>query len=183
MEQTRIIAGNNEEEVWQQITADLKDDSTLEYHVIVKQEARTVLLDIDIDPGGGFESGYEFTRLTSQMQQQQDFRFALHHEDFIDKMGKLLGMEDVIIGYPEFDNKLIIKTNNATKVKTIFGNKAVRELFQSLTDFTIHIHHHTVDDEKQPFLELEIQRGVTDAIELRKIYHAFFLILIALDNI
>src|ERR1700739_216231 len=100
MEQTKMISGNNEDEIWQQITAGLKDDSTLEYHVIIKQQERTVLLDIYIYPGGGFESGYEFTKLTSQILQEHDFRFALHHEDFVDKMGKLLGMEDVIIGYP-----------------------------------------------------------------------------------
>jgi hypothetical protein len=184
MEQTKIISGNNEEVVWQQITADLKDDSILEYHVIIRQEERTVLLDIDIDPGGGFESGYEFTRLTSRILEKNDFRFALHHEDFMDKMGKLMGMEDVIIGYPEFDDKLIIKTNDPSKVKTVFSDKAVRELFQSLTDFTIHIHHHVIDNEKgkEPFLELEIQRGVTNPIELRKIYHAFFSTLVALDK-
>lgn len=184
MEETKTIAGNNEAEIWQQVNADLANDNLLEYNVVLKQEGRTVVLDIDIDPGGGFESGYEVTRLTSKIQPQNNFRFALHHEGFIDKMGKLLGMEDVVIGYPELDESLIIKTNDAVKTTSIFNDLATRKLFQSLKDFTIAITHHKLDnnDNEEPFLEFEIQRGVTDSSELRSIYHAFFIILTAIDK-
>ena len=185
MEQTKIISGNNENEIWQQVTADLNSGKELlEYETVLNQGTRKVLLDIDIDPGGGFESGYEYTRLTSEIQKINDFRFAIHHEGFIDKMGKLLGMEDILTGYPEFDKKLIIKTNNAEKVKTIFADNSIREVLQTLADFTLHITHHRVDseDEKEAFLEFEIQRGITEPSELRKIYHTFYNILLSIDG-
>jgi hypothetical protein len=185
MEQIKIISGNNEDEIWQQVSADFAaDDELLEYNVVLNQASRKVSLDIDIDPGGGFESGYEYTRLSAEIQQKNDFRFSIHHEGFVDKMGKLLGMEDVLTGYKEFDEKLIVKTNDAEKVKSIFSDINARNVFQSLADFTLHItHHHIKDDkEKEPFLELEIQRAITDAEELRKIYHAYFEILSLIDE-
>lgn len=185
MEQIKIISGNTEDELWQQVVADFaKDDELLEYNVVLKQGAKDVSLDIDIDPGGGFESGYEFTRLGVEIQKKNDFRFSIHHEGFVDKMGKLLGTEDVLTGYPEFDKKLVVKTNDTEKVKAAFVNDNVRAIFQSLTDFTLHIAHHHIknEDGKEAFLELEIQRGVTDLAELKKIYHAFFEVLTLVDS-
>jgi hypothetical protein len=178
MEQTTIISGNNEDEIWQQVTADMNaGKELLEYEVVLNQDGRKVSLDIDVDPGGGFESGYEFTKLSASIQKKNDFRFAIHHEGFIDTMGKFFGMEDVSIGYPAFDERLIIKTNHKKKVRAIFTDSSIREVFQQLTDFTMHITHH----HEEGFLELEIQHAITDPIELRKIYHAFFKILALID--
>ena len=185
MDTIKIISGNNEEEIWQQISADFAaDEDLLEYNVVLHQGNRQVLLDIDIDPGGGFESGYEFTRLTAPVQKKNDFRFSIYHEGFIDKMGKFLGMEDVITGYPEFDEVLIVKTNDAEKVKAVFSDSSVRATFQAMTDFKLHItHHHPKDGEtNDTFLELEIQVGITDSAELKEIYHAFWKVLILIDQ-
>jgi hypothetical protein len=182
MEQITIISGNTEDELWQKVTEGLNNDELLEYEVTLDLAGKKVLLDIDIDPGGGFESGYEFTRLTAGLANNNDFNFAIHHEGFIDTMGKFFGMEDIEIGYPEFDKKLIVKTNDAERVKTIFSDDDVRDTFQSLTEFTLHIANKDIEGEKEAFLELEIQKGVTDPNELRKIYHSFFSLFTALER-
>ncbi len=116
MTQEKIISGN-EDEIWQQITADfIKEDDLLEYRVVIEQQNRRILLDIDIDLGGGFEGGFESTMLRSQLESIGDFRFAIHDESFIDEVGKFFGMQDVVIGYPEFDKKVLIKSNDERKV-------------------------------------------------------------------
>ncbi len=181
----KIIFGNNEEDIFHQLSTELQEDVFGEdYKVILSQDSKQILLQIDIDPGGGFEGGYELTTLSSAIHKANDFRFGIHHEGFASKIGKVFGMEDKLIGYPEFDNRLIVNTNNIEKVRTIFADEEVRKTFQSLTGFAMHITHHHIDgkEEKEPFLEFEIERGITNLVELRNIYHAFFSVLAGIDN-
>ncbi len=110
MQEEKVVTGTTEDEVWQTITADLnKEPDILEYSVAIEQQNRRILLDIDIDLGGGFEGGYESTMLRAPLRIAENFRFVVHHQGFIDEIGKFFGMEDVEIGYPELDKNLIIK--------------------------------------------------------------------------
>src|SRR5438270_11504690 len=96
------IKGQTEDEVWKWIDSDLKD-SVLEYHAVIEQGNLQVKLDFDIDPGGGFESGYSYTSFTALVPVTNSLRMAIHRQEVMDELGKFLGMEDVVIGYPEFD--------------------------------------------------------------------------------
>jgi hypothetical protein len=184
MEEQRIISGTSEDEIWLQVEAGMSDASLLEYETVIEQGGHRVRINIDIDPGGGFEGGYELTTITAALMNERDFRFAIHHESFLDEIGKFLGMQDVEIGYPEFDKQLIVKTNNEQLAKYIFADENTRRTFQALTDFSFGITHHRSGDEgeKVPFLELEIDRGITDSTELRQLYHAFFSVLTKLAD-
>ena len=184
--ETKMIAANSEETVWKKITADLeRNDPPLQYHVLIYHDVKKVQLDIDVDPGGGFESGFESTTLTAVVPHLYGFKFSIHHEDLIDKVGKLFGMQDIIIGYPEFDNKLIIKTNDGDKVRDIFSDEGIRQMFQSLRGFSLHTGSRNIGDtdNKEDFVELMIDRGVLDLEELRRIYTAFVSMLIAIDTV
>ena len=179
METIKIINGNTADEVWQQVAYDFNGTDVMEYQAVLQpSNLPQVLLEVEIDLGGGFEGGYETTRLSAPVSVENDFRFALHHESFLDKAGKLLGLEDKTIGYPEFDKALIVKTNDETKIKQVFADASVRELFQTLEDFNLHITH----PEEGTRLELEIERGITDVPILRSMYDAFSKVLIQLNN-
>jgi hypothetical protein len=182
MPEEKIISGN-EDEIWQQITTDFnKESDSLGYKVVIEQQNKRILLDIDIDLGGGFEGGYESTMLRAQIKSLEDFRFAIHHESFIDEVGKFFGMQDVIIGYPEFDEKVIIKANDETKVRPIFSDISVREVLQSFDDFTFGVTmHHFEGKEKRRCLELYINNAITDTGLLQRIYRAFFKVLLLTD--
>jgi hypothetical protein len=113
-----------------------------------------------------------------------DFRFAAHEEHFTDEIGKFFGMQDVKVGFPELDDHLIIKTNNESKVKTIFSDPVVIPIFTTLKDFDFGIRLHSVegDSQKQAFLELNIEDGITDIKTLRELYHAFGAVLDRLEQ-
>lgn len=183
MQQT-TIAGLNEDEIWQKINAEfLINPDPLQYSVMIQQGNKQVVLDIDIDLGGGFESGFETTTLAAELANPTDFRFGLHQQHFSDEIGKFFGMEDVEIGFPEFDKKLIVKTNDRLKVREIFSDESVRKVFERLEDFTFGITHHKAENEKKArFLELEIESGITDPKKLREIYHAFFSVLVLVEK-
>ena len=105
MDKEKLITANNIDEVWPQITEDLKDNE-FDYSVIISIQNRKVYLDIDVDPGGGFEGGYQTTTLRSRLENVGEFRFALHHQGLLDEIGKFFGMEDIETAYLEFDGAL-----------------------------------------------------------------------------
>jgi hypothetical protein len=184
MDIQKVIYGETEEEVFEHISADFDAEPDLLYYdVMIEQAGRKIFLDIDIDPGGGFESGFETTTLTAHLYTEPPFRFAIHHEGFMDEIGKFFGMQDVITGYREFDKKVVVKTDDEAAVKSLFESAEVRHLFSSLTDFTFGIARHNTEDEKKaPFLEFNIDRAIVDALELRAIYSAFMKVLVSIDQ-
>jgi len=173
MAENKQISGNTTDEIWRQVVADLSGQEIYEYSATLVQDGTEVELVIDIDPGGGFEGGYEYTSFIAPVALKYDFRFALHHQDLIDAAGKFFGMEDVIIGYQEFDEALIIKTSDRERTRAIFVDVDVRKTFQSLRSFTLHLTH----SHKELFLEFVIEEGVTDPDVLRNLYEAFFKVL------
>jgi hypothetical protein len=178
MIQEKLITGQTTEEVWEQINTDFATlDSLNDYHIVIEQAGRHITLDIDIDFGGGFEGGYEITALTAPLP-PTSFRFAIHPQDFLYEIGKLFGVQDVAIGYPEFDKNVIVKTNDEVKVRQLFADPDTREIFQSLSGYSLSI---TEDENDKVLLELNIQRGIIDADELLPLYTAFYNILNSLD--
>lgn len=185
MEDKIVIAGNSEAEVWTQIEAGLQaEQDLLLYSAAITQAGKPINLYIDIDLGGGFEGGSENTQLSAPLNITPAFKFAVHDKDFLDSIGKFFGLEDVYTGYPDFDEHVIIKTNHEGKVRDLFADAALREVFTRLEDFDFDIHTHTVEgmDEEQPFLELNINRGITDAAILKPIYSAFVKVLTELEK-
>lgn len=174
----KTYIGTTEDQIWQQISADINDD-TLEYHAVIQQADAEIYLDIDIDLGGGFEGGYETTSLRAPVTDNLSFQFAVHEDHFTDDIGKFFGLQDVKIGYPDLDKHLVIKTNDQEKVKTLFADELTRKVFTQLSNFDFGIRLHTDDDtkQKQAFLELNIEEGIIDTTVLRNLYHAFYMVL------
>lgn len=172
------VFASNEEEVWQKIAADLAEDF-LEYTAIIKENGVATVLQIDIDPGGGFEGGYAYTSLVAPLTDTSGFKFAIHHEGLLDEVGKFFGMQDVVIGYAEFDKKVVVKTNNEGKVKRIFKDEKSRSPFQNLGNFNMHISH---SDDADPQLKLQVEEAIVDAKILKQLYRAFSTVMNALKN-
>lgn len=193
MENYKIIKGNTDSEIWEQVRKDLDTISyPFVYWINIQLNEHSVFLNIETDPGGGFESGFQsttltapvpvqFTTLSTRINESKNFRFALHNEDFIDKLGKFFGMEDVKIGYPEFDKKLIVKTNDAGRIKAVFADEETRKLFQSLNGFNLHIAYYDDEPDKHAALELDIDRDITNVEELQRIFNAFVNVLEAFE--
>ncbi len=174
MDSKKIISGNTETEIWDQIENDLRSDpSLLQYQAEINQSGNTIYLDIDVDLGGGFEGGYELTSFVAPLVLNTNFRFALHHEEFLDEIGKFFWMEDLITGFPEFDTKVVVKTNNINKLQEIFLEADLRSAIQSLDVFRFYIE----EENNKLKLVLEIEEAITDHIRLKAIYKAFHTVL------
>lgn len=184
MQEERQISGQNEDEVWQQINADLAQNPDLmQYRAIIHQQNKEIVLDIDIDLGGGFEGGYATTIFSAPFRNRDGFRFALYEQSFFDDLGKFFGMQDVEIGYPQFDDKIIVKSNDESRIRTILTGDTLRAAILDLKNFSFEIvlPDDGDTDTNDSRLELIIEEGITDPQRLRSIYNAYFSTLNLID--
>jgi hypothetical protein len=173
-----IINNSTEEETWKQVKTHLANNN-LSDSILIKDNLHSILLIIDIDLGGGFEGGFSTTQLKSAIKMNNDFRFAIHKKNILDDVGKFFGMQDVIIGYKEFDDAFIIKTTDEKRVKEIFADKETRETLKSISHFTLSMEE---NNSEEKLLEMYIEEGITDTVLLKKIYQAFYSVLLQIEE-
>ena len=166
----KVIKGETPEAMWQQVRKDFEGEDLLGYHVLLDNGNTVVELDVDIDLGGGFEGGYEITRFISRLPGTNDFKFALHKEDFLDEIGKFFGMQDIKLGYDDFDKHVVVKTNDEARTKQLFADEQLRSFVLAIEDdFTLSLS----TSHLEKVLALEIEKGITDVAFLQKIYGWF----------
>jgi hypothetical protein len=78
-----------------------------------------------------------YTRMRAPYVNPEGFRFTIYRKGFFSELGKLLGMQDIEVGDPEFDEAFIIKGNDEGRVRTLFGDARLRELVR--VQPTIHL--------------------------------------------
>jgi hypothetical protein len=164
------------EEFFRQFDDDSTDWIALDYSAVVTYQGKRVLVTIDNDPGGGFESGYESVYFMAPLTTNNtDLRFAIHHEGFMDELGKFFGMQDIKTGYEDFDKKVIVKGNNEKLIKSLFKGQADRKVFEHLNDFKLFLHER--EDENSPvkrlYLEFDIYDSISDTVQLKEIFYAY----------
>lgn len=97
--------------------------------VQVHHKQWTVTLDTYTESHGE-HGGTTYTRMRAPYVNKDGFRFTIYRWGFFSDLGKLLGMQDVEIGEPEFDDAFIIKGNDEDKLRRLFANPRVRQLLQ-----------------------------------------------------
>lgn len=68
----------------------------------------------------------QMTRAIVPIILKDDFKFEIYDEGFVRKIEKLFGVQDIEIGYPDFDKAFTIKSNSEFKIKTLLRNKELR---------------------------------------------------------
>jgi hypothetical protein len=178
MSAQRIVSGTTEEEIWSWIGSDInRTKELITYEAVIRQGGLEVQLGIDIDLGGGFEGGIELTRFKAQLPADNTFRFALHHQGFIDAIGKFFGMQDLETGDKEFDDRVVIKTNNPERLPDLFADESVRRFLGELESFDMGVHSTHLGASEPPYLDLNIDEGITDPKRLQHAYHCFYTLL------
>jgi hypothetical protein len=119
--------GPSKDEVWRQLSEDIGAEfieggfckgSKVQAHV----GPWTVTLDIYSD--GENQS----TRIRAPYVNPEGFRFTIYRKGFFSNLGRLLGMQDIEVGDPEFDEALIIKGNDEERVRELFSDTKIRQM-------------------------------------------------------
>lgn len=185
LNQQKIFSGTTKEGVWLQLEADLREiKNLLDYSAVLKLPENSILLEIIMDPGGGFESSYGRTTLRALVNTKDEFTFAIYEQKFLDTAGKLFGMQDVIIGYPEIDDRLIVKTNNEKRIQEIFADVTVQNTLAAVDHFRFIL---STPEEKGSVqesapLELIIEEAITEPSKLQKIVYSFISVLYLINS-
>ncbi len=86
----------------------------------------TVTLDTHTVSTG--KSSVTYTRMRAPYVNPEGLRFTVYRKGMFSELGKLLGMQDIEVGDPEFDEACIVKGNDEAKVRELFADPEVRAL-------------------------------------------------------
>lgn len=180
----RRFTADTEDTLWQQVAEDMRQQGEiLTYTAELILQGRSIFLDIDVDLGGGFESGYETTKFLAPLAAHPTLRFHLHPEDWVSEIGKLLGMEDVELGFPRLDKAYIVKTNQPETLKALFANEAIRATLRKFADCDLRIVTHHENGQETTSLSLWYETALTDPATLREIYHVMYTLAEQIENL
>ena len=69
-----------------------------------------------------------YTRIRALYVNRDSFTFRIFRKNLISGLQKMAGMQDVEVGYHEFDKDFIIQGNNEQKLRMLFRNEWIREI-------------------------------------------------------
>jgi hypothetical protein len=162
------IFGPSKDEIWKQLSEEIggkyikaarwKGDSKVQ----VRVRDWTITLDTYTVSTG--KSNVTYTRMRAPYVNKDGFRFTIYRANWFSALAKLLGMQDVIVGgpkfenlgplfgvpgyldkqdiesgYPEFDRDFIIKGNNESKIRELFTILKIRDLIQSQPEIFLQV--------------------------------------------
>jgi hypothetical protein len=128
------LFGPSKKEVWYQLAEEInanyidggfwKGDK-----VQVRVDNWIVVLDTYTVSTG--KSSTTYTRMRAPFVNLDNFYFKIYNKSIFSDVGRMLGMQDVNIGYEEFDEEYIIKGNNEQKLRQLFSNERLRGLIEA----------------------------------------------------
>ncbi|HLJ21773.1 MAG TPA: hypothetical protein VKU84_16325 [Stellaceae bacterium] len=89
------------------------------------------------------KSAVTFTRMRAPYVNRDGFRFTLYRTTMFTALGKFLGMQDIPIDDPTFDEAFVVKTNDAAQARALLADPRLRELLLQQPS----IHFSVKDDE------------------------------------
>ncbi len=126
--------GPSKDEVWRQLSEEIGAEfveggfwkgSKVQAHV----GPWTVTLDTYTESSD--KSSTTYTRMRAPYLYPEGFRFTIYRKNLFSDLGKLLGMQDIEVGDPEFDEAFIIRGNDESRVVSLFSNSKIRQLIQA----------------------------------------------------
>jgi hypothetical protein len=146
MKSLRKLFGPSKEEVWSQLSKEIGADYQeggffKKGSVLVTHRQWQIMLDTYTVSTG--KSTIIYTRMRTPYVNNDGFRFRIYRKSIFSGLGKWLGMQDIEIGDPYFDEEFIIQGKPVEMVMTLFANMNIRQLIQKQPD----IHFEVKDDE------------------------------------
>lgn len=179
METTRTFSADTETALWQQVAADMaRLPDLFDYSANLHQNGYQMELRLEIDLGGGFESGYETTTFRAVVPGPTALHFALHEQDWVHELGKLLGLQDVELADPDLDEAYLITTNHPDHLRTLLlSDPTVRQTLLRYQQLRLDLTTDPTSPETGTLLTFTKEQALTDPTQLQEIYHMLLLLL------
>ena len=133
--------GPSKDEVWRQLSEEIGAEFVEGgFWKGSKVQAHVGPWSVTLDTGYSDEDGESaVTRLRAPYVNPEGFRFTIYRKGFFSDVGKLLGMQDIEVGDPEFDEAFIIKGNDESKVVNLFSNPKIRQMIQAQPEIRLEV--------------------------------------------
>jgi hypothetical protein len=179
----RTLFGPSKEEIWQQFCAEtggrIVDGGCWKGSKVEATHGQWIVT-LDTHTVSTGKSSITYTRMRAPYVNPDGFRFIIYRKGIFSDIGKWLGMQDVTVGYPEFDEAFIIKGNDEQKLRRLFSSQTIREL----TDAQPEIRFSVVDDEQRFWgssgfppdvdeLHFQVVGVIKDVERLKRLYDLF----------
>jgi hypothetical protein len=138
----RQLFGPSRNEIWRQLSADI-DGQFVSGGLFKTAKVQAthgewiVTLDTYAVHAGNVTIIY--TRMRAPYVNPGGFRFTIYRRGFFSDFAKLMGMQDVQVGFEPFDSDFIIKGTDQAMVRALFGKQKIRDLIaaQEKIHFTV----------------------------------------------
>jgi hypothetical protein len=181
MPHSNIITGTSEAEIWKTISEQLNTKEDKPYYTAqFETNKHTITIHVDLKHDTELEDG-PITSFTAPLPDKTTFRFRIAKQNLKHSIGKLFGMQDLIVGHDEFDKKFLIQTNDETKLKELLSDAAISDALLKQPIIHFEIKEHKIGANRETVLDLEIEGGIINPAELEDIYQPFKTILNYLD--
>ncbi len=138
----REIFGPSQHEVWealcQEIGADFIDGGFFKGTKVVA-EIKEWVITLDTYTVSTGKTSTTYTRMRAPYLNKDGFKFSIYRKGIFSNIGKLLGLQDIEVGYPEFDDQFIIKGNDSDKLVSLFSNSRIRKLIEIQPDISLEV--------------------------------------------
>jgi hypothetical protein len=138
----RDIFGPGKDEIWAQLAREIDAEFVNggfwgKTVVRAKHKQWTVTLDTYTVSTG--KSSTTYTRMRAPYVNPDGFQFTLYRAGIFTGLGRMLGMQDIDIGEPEFDRDFVCKSNHPAQVIRLLGNPLLRELIRKQPEIYLHV--------------------------------------------
>ena len=125
--------GPSKDEVWRQLSQEIGAEfvegglwkgNKVQAHV----KPWTITLDAYTVSTG--KSSVTYTRMRAPYVNPEGFRFTIYRKSIFSDLGKFLGMQDIEVSDPDFDEAFIIKGNDESRVRDLLANPKIRQMIQ-----------------------------------------------------
>jgi len=126
--------GPSKDEVWRQLSQEIGAEFVeggLWKGNKVQLHVKPWTISLDTYTVNSQHSHVTYTRMRAPYVNPEGFRFTIYRKGAFSDLGKLLGMQDIAVGDPEFDEAFIIQGNNETRVQALFSDPKIRQMIQS----------------------------------------------------
>ena len=181
----KSIFGPSKEEIWSQVAADIggryEDGGWFSGDGVRYQHGEwEIVLDTYTTSSGtgSNRTTRTYTRMRAPFVNKDNLWFKIYREGLFSPLGRWLGMQDISVGHPVFDQNFVIKANDEHQVRRLLDDHYLRDLFERHYDIEIEVH----DDEgwfgdRFPEgcdqLYFSTRGVITDANELRNLFELF----------
>ncbi len=83
---------------------------------------------LDVESGG--DDALTYTRMRAPYVNPDGFRFEIYRRTMFSRLGVALGMQDITIGDPGFDDDFVIKSTSEDRVRELLAHERIRGLMR-----------------------------------------------------